>query len=221
MRILRLVALVGVVLLTGCMSDDQKTRLQQQASTPLTCLPGNDCDAKWRRARSWITDNSHFPILKATDKTIITDSSPDTLYPVVSARMIANEQDPEENSIVLDAECQNMLGCMPTELQMTADFKSYVDDVPAAPEVDNDIDLGVTFAPQQGKSTTLIITAVAPGSPAAGAGWQAGDHLVKFNGHPVTSGAQVAGWVADTAPGSVFPVQISRSGSTIVTFMRL
>jgi serine protease Do len=62
---------------------------------------------------------------------------------------------------------------------------------------------------------------VRSGSPAANAGLQPGDRLTKFNGKAVTSGAEVAGMVTDTPPGSVFPIQFVRGGKTIVNFMQL
>jgi C-terminal processing protease CtpA/Prc len=220
MQNLRPLILLLPLLLIACMSDDQKTRLEQQSSIPLTCLPGADCQAKWARARQWVEDNSHFPILRATDRLIEVDSSPDTFSPVVTVRMVTKTEDADDNSIVFTAECQNMLGCVPTELQYKASFADFVNDTPAVPEVFNDANLGVTYAPQQ-KTSGVILASIKPGSPAAIAGWQKGDHVVKFNGHPVSSGAELDGLVTDTPPGSVFPVQIIRGGKTIVSFMQL
>ncbi len=222
MRILRATVLIGVLTLPACntMSDAEKTRLAEQSSTPVTCLPGAECDAKWRRSRDWVTDNSHFPILRANDREIITDASSGTLYPVITVRKVQNAQDESEESIVFIAECQNMIGCVPTEEQVTKSYRDYVENAPEEPEIDNDIELGATFG-QATKSGGVPILAVTLGSAAAASGWRAGDRLVKFNGKLVSSGPQVDGLVAGTQPGSVFPVQILRDGRTIVTYMRV
>ena len=230
MRRLPLFALLILAALTSsCLSDNQKEKLHEVADVPITCDPGPDCEAKWRRAHDWINENSRFEIDRSSDTEIHTASGEGSNSPVLNVRKETNEDG--DTVIVLDASCDNMLGCVPPLLQLQAAFTEYVNATPEDDSALNDADLGVTFAPPpkgQGKAGALkeegkglLITEVTPGSPAANAGLQAGDTLQRFNGRGVTSAAGVAEMVSATPSGSVLPVQVNRAGGIRVVYLRL
>lgn len=60
-----------------------------------------------------------------------------------------------------------------------------------------------------------IVTSVEPNSPAAKAGIEANDVILKFAGTRVWSVAQLSNWVRETPPGREVPVTISRAGKRI------
>jgi serine protease Do len=65
------------------------------------------------------------------------------------------------------------------------------------------------------KSSGVIITEVAPDSPAEKAGLKAGDVIVKFNGKQITSIGSLRHQLALTKPGTVVDVQVMRDGKEV------
>jgi len=66
------------------------------------------------------------------------------------------------------------------------------------------------------KSTNgALVSMVEPGSPAARAGMQPGDVILKFNGEPVKGSSELPLIVANVHPGSKVPVQIWRRGQSL------
>ena len=66
------------------------------------------------------------------------------------------------------------------------------------------------------KSTDgALVSMVEPGSPAARAGMQPGDVILKFNGEPVKGSSELPLIVANVHPGSKVPVQIWRRGQSL------
>ena len=222
-RSLRIGLYAALGLLSACMSDEQRARLEDQAGTPVMCQTGVDCQDKWRRARQWLEDNSHFPILKQTDDVITTDAGMDSTYPVLSLRKFPEKDDPGTFHIVMIADCRNMLGCAPTELQMSASFSQEVGDADDEPEdTGNDVDIGATFA-EDGTSSQVgvIVASVAPNTPATKSGLQAGDRITKFNGAPVSSVAKLQDALRASPEGSVVPLQYARGGRIFVVYLRV
>ena len=214
-------------MMSGCLTDKQRDKLHETADVPITCDTGADCSAKWKRAKEWIDENSDFEIDRVTDTEIHTASAEGSNSPILN---VHKKQDEDGDTvIVLDATCENMLGCAPPLLQLQAAFTDFINATPEDDSALNDADLGVVFAPPEkgrGKGLKdegkgLVITAVTPGLPAANAGLQAGDILQRFNGRAVTSAAHVEEMVSATPAGSVLPVQVSRSGGIRVVYLRL
>jgi serine protease Do len=59
-----------------------------------------------------------------------------------------------------------------------------------------------------------LVAAVEENSPAAKAGIKAGDVILKFNGHAISSSSELPAQVADVKPGSKATLEISRNGSS-------
>ena len=59
-----------------------------------------------------------------------------------------------------------------------------------------------------------LVSDVAAGGPAEGAGLKSGDVIVQFDGKPVEDVAQLKIHVAETAPGSKVPLVVNRDGET-------
>jgi len=64
------------------------------------------------------------------------------------------------------------------------------------------------------KPEGALISNVEPGGPAAKAGLEAGDVILKFNGEPISSSAQLPVQVADAKPGATVTMQVLRKGET-------
>jgi serine protease Do len=73
----------------------------------------------------------------------------------------------------------------------------------------------LTYDYQQryGVKEGALVTSVADGTPAAKAGFQVEDVIVRFNGKAVTDDASFRDMIARTAPGTRVPVEIRRGGS--------
>ena len=59
----------------------------------------------------------------------------------------------------------------------------------------------------------VMVSRVDPNTPAAAAGFQIGDMVVRYNGQPVTGADQLRNLIAATAPGSRVPIDITRHGT--------
>ncbi len=66
-----------------------------------------------------------------------------------------------------------------------------------------------------------LISSVVDGQPAAKAGLQPGDVVVKIDGKAVTSGAQMKNMVASKAPGSSVQMEVNRGGQTLNLTVKL
>jgi putative serine protease PepD len=61
-------------------------------------------------------------------------------------------------------------------------------------------------------SRGAVVTEVAPGSPAAGAGLEVGDVIVALDGQSITTGAQLVDGIRSRAPGDQVTVEYERNG---------
>ena len=82
--------------------------------------------------------------------------------------------------------------------------------------------LDENLAPSLGlpKDSGEIVRSVVPGGPAARAGLQQGDVIVKVNGQPVTPDQTVSYLVANTPVGSRVPLEIVRGGRRATVAVR-
>lgn len=74
--------------------------------------------------------------------------------------------------------------------------------------------IGVTASRDSDTRTQCIIGSVAPNGPAAQAGVQAGDRVVRFNGNPIDSFDRLKEEVDATVPGERVSIEIERAGQT-------
>ena len=64
------------------------------------------------------------------------------------------------------------------------------------------------------KPQGALVASIEPGSPAAKAGIETGDVILKFNGKAVERSAELPAWVAATKPGSEIRLEVWRKGQT-------
>ena len=74
--------------------------------------------------------------------------------------------------------------------------------------------LGVTLDELAGDARGAKVSSVEPDSPAAKAGLKEGDVVVRFDGEPVRSAAQLSRLVGETPAGRSVPVELTRGGAT-------
>lgn len=74
--------------------------------------------------------------------------------------------------------------------------------------------IGVTASRDSDTRIECIIGSVAPNGPAAQAGVQAGDRVVRFNGNPIDSFDRLKEEVDATVPGERVSIEIERGGQT-------
>ncbi len=79
----------------------------------------------------------------------------------------------------------------------------------AIQELTPDLSRGLGLAATQG----ALISSVQDGSPAAAAGFKAGDVVLDFAGHPIAAPKDLSRVVAETASGARVPVKIWRDGA--------
>ncbi len=70
-------------------------------------------------------------------------------------------------------------------------------------------------------NTGALISSVVDGQPAAKAGLQPGDVVVKIDGKPITSGAQMKNMVASKAPGASVNMEVNRGGQMLNITVKL
>ena len=71
---------------------------------------------------------------------------------------------------------------------------------------------GLAQALKLDRTNGVLVSDVAPNSPAQTAGIKGGDLIVKFNNQPVESPNQLKLRVAETTPGTTVPVEVDRGG---------
>jgi hypothetical protein len=130
MKIVRLTALASfavALFLVGCASQQQKSIDAEIADTPIMCTQGEDCEVKWGRAVTWVTQNSYWKIRNSTDMLITTENatvgSGDT-HPSFS--ILKTAQGNGKYRIDFQAGCDNMFTCNPSVNTLRDSFYSVV-----------------------------------------------------------------------------------------------
>lgn len=127
---------------------------------------------------------------------------------LASATVLAAKQDPEESvDTITDAEN------VPREAEQAP---TQTQDLPPESDVENPqaqrkagAYLGVELDPRNRRSA--VVTRVAPNSPAAKAGLQAGDRIFAVNDEPVASVGQLVNLIGRLQPGQVVEIQFQRA----------
>lgn len=125
---MRFEALAAVVLcaasLGGCVEDQPAAQAGAPPPVPsILCKKGPDCDAKWSRAQTWVSQNAGYRIQVANDGLIQTYGSTDTsLAVVVNKTNIKGDQ----YEIVAQMSCGNDISCFPDPHRALVDFANFV-----------------------------------------------------------------------------------------------
>ena len=119
-------AVCSLILLSGCatMSASDKTYYQQAANSPIYCSDADDCEVKWGRAILWVSQNSHWKIRNQSDSLITTEGPFDTVYAAYSINKVPLGKG--NYQIMMRAGCGNPFGCVPSTLQLKANFVESV-----------------------------------------------------------------------------------------------
>lgn len=126
-----LVILIGLSLSVGgcaaraALTPQEQAQIQANANRKITCTKGDDCDMKWGRAITWVSQNSHWKVQLQNDYLIQTytsmNGSPYSSFLVNKAPI-----DNGSSEIVMSSGCGNMFGCVPDETILRASFTNFI-----------------------------------------------------------------------------------------------
>jgi hypothetical protein len=134
MKDLRLfVGAVCAIALSGCITAEQQASVTESPKV-ITCRAGADCDAKWSKAGSWITEHSKYTVETNSDSLIQT-SGPSTLDTDPSPRYKVAKvmKGPGEYAIEFAGDCDSIFECTPSLSTAQADFTQSVEAARPAP----------------------------------------------------------------------------------------
>jgi hypothetical protein len=212
---------IFIAFLSGCetSSSQQKATLEMDASRPVTCQQGSDCEIKWSRAMHWAHSNSHWKLRIATDSLITTEGPMDTDEAAFSIAKVAHGKG--QYSIDFRAACGNIFGCVPTLLELKAGFVNAVMGPANAPvavppkETKGKLKFGVTFAKNSTTSAAsvgmpeakgVMIISIADDSVAQLSGFRPGDVILKWGDVPVNDIPDMKNAVDKTAEGEIITI---------------
>jgi hypothetical protein len=214
------------------MPSAQRARWKQDATQPLVCTRGPDCDAKWNRALKWVQDNADSSI-DIANETIITTKTPITWSsPVFS--ITKTEEESGTYAINFRAGCSWILPCEPSILELKASFANYVmksTDITPVTKTQGDrrtviarpkANLGaVTVKTSQAAATRLgmkepegaRIIHIGPKGSAFDAGLRIDDVILRFGDRPIRNNQELDSVLEDTTPPKTVPVTVWRAGA--------
>ena len=207
-------------------TPQQEALLQLEASRPITCLQGQDCEAKWGRALLWVQDHSRWKIRVATDSLITTEGPRDTTDAAYEISRVLAEKG--IYSINFHAWCGNRIDCFPSISELQASFVNFVKGPTKTPPavIERDattekIRFGARVANTNSSAANIlgmkepkgvIIISVVQDSVAFNAGLKQGDAILKFGDKVINDVQDVQSAVVKIAPGSSIPITVWRSG---------
>lgn len=126
MKFLCIAALTLMVFISGCATRPtyDSAYYHRVANTPIYCSGTDDCEVKWGRAILWISDNSHWKIRNQSDSLITTEGPFDTVYAAYSVNKIPFGGG--KYQIRMQAGSGNPFGCVPSVVELKADFVEFV-----------------------------------------------------------------------------------------------
>lgn len=231
-----------LLVLSACATPQQKAQWEFEASRPVTCSQGSDCEVKWSRALIWVQDHSRWKLRIANDTLITTEGPFDTTDAAYSITKVPTGTG--TYTIVFRAGCGNMFGCVPSILELQASFVNFVmgsiKPLPAVIQKDattekikpppaiiqkdattEKLKFGVRMAKTNLAAANIlgmkepkgvIIVSVVQDSVAFGAGLVQGDAILKYGEKIVNDVSDLQAAIAATAPGSTIPLTIWRAG---------
>ncbi len=226
--------------LSACATSPQKAQWNHDASQPVTCSKGSDCEAKWGRALTWVKSHSKYGIKIASETIISTEVSHTWNDAVFSITKV--KADDETYTIVFRAGCNSILaattlGCSPSVLELKASFVNFVmkpDDSSAtsgastpAAQKNKDIgkpkvDLGIVTAKTSPAAANRLgmkepkgarIVYVGPDSVAFDSGLQQEDVILKYGEKIIEDVPDINAAIEETAPHKIVPITIWRAGT--------
>ena len=99
--------------------------MEKDAAQKVTCTKGHDCEVKWGRAITWISQNSQWKIQTQDENMIQTDTagggSP-------ASHFLVNKvpQGRGRYEITMMSGCDNFIGCEPDATYLRASFNRFV-----------------------------------------------------------------------------------------------
>lgn len=123
---LTVVTLFVMFIVTACstMSATDNNYYQSLANSPIYCSNEEDCEVKWGRAILWVSKNSHWKIRNQSDSLITTEGPFKTVYPAFIINKVPLGKGMYQ--IMFDAGCGNIFGCIPSTIQLKANFVEFV-----------------------------------------------------------------------------------------------
>ena len=217
------------LILSACATattPQQKARWELEASRPVTCSQGSDCETKWARALNWVQDHSRWKLRIANEAIITTEGPFDTTDAAYSITKVPAGTG--TYNIVFRAGCGNIFGCVPSILELQASFVNSVMGAikPPAATLQKDatsekIKFGVLMVKTNVAAANIlgmkepqgvIVLSVVQGSVASATGIMQGDAILKYGETVVNEVSELQGAIATTTPGSVIPLTIWRAG---------
>jgi hypothetical protein len=112
--------------LCGCITAEQQASVAEPAK-PITCHAGADCDAKWSRAKAWITDHSKYKV-ETSSETLMQTSGPTTFEtdPSLKYKVAKIAMGPREYTIEFTGGCDSIFACTPTVQAAQAEFTESI-----------------------------------------------------------------------------------------------
>ena len=122
------------IALCSCITAEQQASVAEPPK-PITCRAGPDCDTKWSRANSWVTEHSKYKIETSSDSLIQTsgpstfDTDPSPSYKITKITM-----GPGEYTIAFTGGCDSIFSCTPALSAAQADFTQSIMAAEPAPQ---------------------------------------------------------------------------------------
>ena len=113
--------------LTGCvtMTPEQQAKMNKDAAQKVTCTKGDDCEVKWGRAITWISQNSQWKIQTQNENMIQTYTA---VGGSAASHFLVNKvpQGSGLYEITMASGCDNFIGCVPDATYLKASFNRFV-----------------------------------------------------------------------------------------------
>ena len=209
---------VSMLVFGGCVTPRavDPYELREFLSTVPECSEESECKMKWEAAQLWVVQRSAFKIQIATDVIVETYNPPAdsqnlgfrvTKEPVGNGRYKFN----------ISALCNYLLGyCTVSPILAQVDFNRHINNVCISSTCG-----WIGVAPREMPSTTyealgidsgIVISEVAPGSPADLAGIESQDIILSINGQDGIYFADLARIVKNSPPGTEIRLAVHRQG---------
>lgn len=121
------VIIAATLFLSGCtgLTAEQQAELERYAAQKITCTQGDDCDVKWGRAITWVSQNSQWKIQTQNDSMIqtypATNESAASGFLVNKVRLGNGVYE-----ITMSSRCGKLYDCIPNPTELKARFNRFV-----------------------------------------------------------------------------------------------